>query len=71
MVAHPDDSVDDCMAKMLSKDIRHLPLVDADGKVMGMLSVKDLVKSLVKEKEETIKVLSDFALGKGGHFGSE
>jgi predicted transcriptional regulator len=71
LVAHPDDSVDDCMAKMLSKDIRHLPLVDAKGKVMGMLSVKDLVKTLVKEKEETIKVLSDFALGKGGHFGSE
>ncbi len=72
MVAHPEDSVDDCMAKMLSKDIRHLPLVDeSTGKVMGMLSVKDLVKSLVKEKEETIKVLSDFALGKGGHFGSE
>mmetsp|Transcript_10727 Transcript_10727/g.13563 ORF Transcript_10727/g.13563 Transcript_10727/m.13563 type:complete len:199 (-) Transcript_10727:485-1081(-) len=72
MVAHPEDSVDDCMQKMLSKDIRHLPLIDEEtGKVMGMLSVKDLVKSLVKEKEETIKVLSDFALGKGGHFGSE
>lgn len=72
MVAHPDDSIDDCMQKMLSKDIRHLPLVDANDKeVIGMLSVKDLVKSLVKEKEETIKVLSDFALGKGGHFGSE
>ncbi len=72
MVAHPDDSIDDCMQKMLSKDIRHLPLVDANDKeVIGMLSVKDLVKSLVKEKEATIKVLSDFALGKGGHFGSE
>jgi len=38
---------------------------------MGMLSVKDLVKTMVNEKEQTIKVLSDFALGKGGHFGSE
>lgn len=56
---------------MLSKDIRHLPLVDNDDKVIGMLSVKDLVKSLLQEKETTIKVLSDFALGKGGHFGSE
>jgi len=36
-----------------------------------MLSVKDLVKSLVQEKEDTIKVLSDFAMGKGGHYGSE
>ncbi len=71
MVAHADDSVDSCIEKMLSKDIRHLPLVDCDDHVIGMLSVKDLVKTLVKEKEETIKVLSDFALGKGGHFGSE
>lgn len=39
LVASPHDSVDECMAKMLSKDIRHLPLMDDDGKVIGMLSV--------------------------------
>ena len=33
ITASPKDSVDDCMAKMLSKDIRHLPLVDEGGKV--------------------------------------
>jgi len=71
VTASPDDSVDACMTKMLSKDIRHLPLLDTEGKVCGMLSIKDLVKSVMKEKEKTIKVLSDFALGKGGHFGSE
>ena len=38
---------------------------------MGMISIKDLVKTVVMEKERTIKVLSDFALGKGGHYGSE
>mmetsp|Transcript_13087 Transcript_13087/g.18730 ORF Transcript_13087/g.18730 Transcript_13087/m.18730 type:complete len:193 (+) Transcript_13087:52-630(+) len=72
ITATPKDSVDECMQKMLSKDIRHLPLVDEDSKtVIGMLSIKDLVKTLVQEKEDTIKILSDFALGKGGHFGSE
>jgi len=72
ITATPKDTVDECMQKMLSKDIRHLPLLDdTSGKVMGMLSVKDLVKSLVQEKEDTIKVLSDFAMGKGGHYGSE
>lgn len=71
VTAGPGDSVDLCMGKMLSKDIRHLPLLDDDGKVVGMLSIKDLVKTIVNEKEKTIKVLSDFALGKGGHFGSE
>lgn len=71
ITATPDDSLEDCMAKMMSKDIRHLPLLDAGGKVVGLISIKDLVKSLLKEKEEAIKVLSDFALGKGGYFGSE
>eukprot|EP00554_Chaetoceros_debilis_P005552 CAMPEP_0194073992 /NCGR_PEP_ID=MMETSP0149-20130528/1195_1 /TAXON_ID=122233 /ORGANISM="Chaetoceros debilis, Strain MM31A-1" /LENGTH=192 /DNA_ID=CAMNT_0038754067 /DNA_START=59 /DNA_END=637 /DNA_ORIENTATION=+ len=71
MTATPHDSVDDCMEKMLSKDIRHLPLLDDDGHVVGMLSVKDLVKTMLQEKDETIKILSDFATGKGGHFGSD
>ena len=58
------------MEKMLASDIRHLPLV-ADGELLGMLSIKDLVKTTIREKEEAIKVLSDFALGKGGHYGSD
>lgn len=71
VVGKLSDSVEECMSKMLSKDIRHLPLIDEEGKVVGLLSVKDLVKALVEEKEKTIKTLSDFALGKGGHFGAE
>jgi CBS-domain-containing membrane protein len=59
------------MEKMLQSDIRHLPIVNGAGELKGMISIKDLVKTVVKEKEQTIKVLSDFALGKGGHFGSE
>ncbi len=59
------------MAKMLLKDIRHLPLLDETGKVVGIVSIKDLVKAELKEKEEAIRALSNFALGKGGHFGSE
>lgn len=71
VTAQIDESVEDCMTKMLTSDIRHLPLVGEDGKVVGMISIKDLVKTVVTEKERTIRVLSDFALGKGGHYGSE
>jgi len=71
VTARADESVESCMDKMMSKDIRHLPIVDSSGGVIGMISIKDLVKTVVSEKEQTIKVLSDFALGKGGHFGSE
>ena len=60
-----------CMQKMMAKGIRHLPIVDEGKTVIGMISIKDLVATVVKEKEDKIKVLSDFALGKGGHFGSE
>lgn len=71
ITASPSDTVSNCMAKMLMKDIRHLPLLDDDGHVVGIVSIKDLVKAELKEKEDAIKTLSDFALGKGGHFGSE
>jgi CBS domain-containing protein len=71
VTAREDESVESCMEKMMSKGIRHLPIVDANKAVKGMISIKDLVKTVVHEKEETIKVLSDFALGKGGHYGSE
>jgi CBS domain-containing protein len=71
VTAKPEDSVELCMEKMLASDIRHLPLVNDAGELKGMISIKDLVKTVVHEKEKTIKVLSDFALGKGGHFGSE
>ena len=45
--------------------------VHANVYLLFQLQVKDLVKTLVQEKDQTIKVLSDFALGKGGHYGSD
>lgn len=68
VTASPNETVDACMAKMLSKDIRHLPLVDDDGKVVGIISIKDLIKSCLEEKEHTIQSLASFAVGEGGHF---
>jgi len=71
ITANVNESVETCMEKMLSSDIRHLPLVNDSGDLEGLISIKDLVRTTVMEKDQTIKVLSDFALGKGGHFGSE
>ena len=60
----PDDTVDSCMEKMLSRSIRHLPLVEKEsGKVVGLLSIKDIIKVLVEEKEKEIRELSKLALG--------
>jgi len=71
ITASPGETVSECMAKMLQRDIRHLPLLDDDGHVVGIVSIKDLVKAELKEKEEALRTLSNFALGKGGHFGGE
>lgn len=71
VTANVNEPVEACMEKMLASDIRHLPLINDSGDLEGMISIKDLVKTTVMEKDQTIKVLSDFALGKGGHFGSE
>lgn len=71
ITATADESVELCMEKMMNHGVRHLPIVDSNKAVIGMVSIKDLVKTVVKEKEKTIKVLSDFALGKGGHYGSD
>lgn len=71
VTARQDESVESCMEKMMNKGIRHLPIVDKDKKVVGMISIKDLVKTMLHDKDQALKVLSDFALGKGGYYGSE
>uniref|UniRef100_A0A7S2DZL6 CBS domain-containing protein n=1 Tax=Helicotheca tamesis TaxID=374047 RepID=A0A7S2DZL6_9STRA len=69
ITATPHDEIGVCMNKILSKDVRHLPLLGDDGKsVVGMISVKDLVKVALDEKQKMIDTLSNFALGKGGHY---
>jgi CBS domain-containing protein len=47
----PDDTVHDCMEIMTEKRIRHLPVMDK-GKVIGMISIGDLVKAVIEEQLE-------------------
>ena len=55
----PDQTVDDCMALMTQHRFRHLPVIDA-GKLAGVLSIGDLVKELIADREETIKQLENY-----------
>jgi CBS domain-containing protein len=52
----PDQTLDECMALMTEKRFRHLPVLD-DGILVGLVSIGDLVKALVTEKEVTIEDL--------------
>jgi CBS domain-containing protein len=54
--AAPDESVEDCMRLMTEKRIRHLP-VTQDEKVVGVLSIGDLVKAIIEDQHFTIKQL--------------
>jgi CBS domain containing-hemolysin-like protein len=59
------------MQKMMFKDIRHLLILNQEEDCVGMISIKDLIKEILKDKDEAITRLSDFKVGKGGFFGSE
>ena len=55
---HPDQSIDECMALMTSKHIRHLPVFD-NKQIKGIITIGDVVKEVISEQEIMIKDLED------------
>ncbi|RZL60841.1 MAG: CBS domain-containing protein [Variovorax sp.] len=55
----PQTRTRDCMALMSQKRIRHLPVVDA-GKVVGMISIRDLMDDIIASHEQTIEQLTSY-----------
>lgn len=58
----PDDTVEECMALMTGKRVRHLPVMK-DGSVVGIVSIGDLVKSIIDEQRSTIEQLETYFRG--------
>jgi len=58
----PEQSAETCMAQMSDKRIRHLPVVK-DSKVVGVISIGDVVKTLLQDKDALIKGLENYMLG--------
>jgi CBS domain-containing protein len=54
---------EECMALMTKKRIRHLPVIDK-GKMVGLISIGDVVKSVISEHKITIGHLQDYIQGK-------
>jgi CBS domain-containing protein len=61
-LAAPSESVENCMRMMTEKRVRHLPVV-ADGKVLGVLSIGDLVKHIISTQSATIEHLERYIQG--------
>jgi CBS domain-containing protein len=58
----PETSVEDCMVLMTGKHIRHVPVFDK-GKFVGVISIGDVVKSTISEKDLLIDNLSNYIAG--------
>jgi CBS domain-containing protein len=55
----PEETLDNCMALMTSKRLRHLPVRDGE-ELVGIISIGDVVKKVLSEREERIKDLENF-----------
>ena len=60
--ASSQQTVNDCMALMDKRKIRHLPVID-DGTVVGMLSIGDLVQAIISDQQEEIEHLENYIGG--------
>jgi CBS domain-containing protein len=62
MYVRPDQTSDECMALMTENRVRHLPVID-NGKLIGLLSIGDLVKDIISEQRFTIEQLEHYIMG--------
>lgn len=62
ITVNPEDDSDYCMELMYTKKIRHLPVVE-DNRVIGIISIGDVVKSIIDLQKETIQHLDSYISG--------
>lgn len=64
LTVDPETSLEECMEIMTKWHIRHLPIMD-EGRLVGMVSMRDVVETIISKKEDTIQDLEKYILGQG------
>jgi len=59
LTVRPEQSVQECMQLMTDRRVRHLPVVE-QGRVVGVLSIGDLVRAVLEEQQRTISELENY-----------
>jgi CBS domain-containing protein len=62
LTVSPTQTVEDCMNLMTDNRVRHLPVVE-HGKLVGVISIGDVVKAVIAEQQSTIQQLSSYIAG--------
>ena len=65
MYVRPDQTNEECMALMTDNRVRHLPVID-DDKLIGLISIGDLVKDIISEQKFIIDQLEHYIMGDRG-----
>lgn len=61
---NPETSAEECMALMTKYHVRHLPVVE-ENRIIGLISIGDVVKQVIASRENTITELENYILGTG------
>jgi CBS domain-containing protein len=59
---NPTSTIDECMALMTNKHIRHLPVMEAN-ELVGIISIGDIVKNMIEDKDLLIDNLQNYIFG--------
>ncbi|MGV8804443.1 MAG: CBS domain-containing protein [Polaromonas sp.] len=66
MFVRPTQTSEECMALMTDNRLRHLPVMSEDGKLLGLISIGDLVKGIISEQKFVIEQLEHYITGHRG-----
>ena len=62
LYAHPEQNIEECMVLMTDKRVRHLPVLDEE-RLVGVISIGDLVKSIITEQKFIIEQMERYISG--------